>query len=969
MALAAGTQLGSYEILASLGAGGMGEVYRARHLKLGREAAIKVLPSEVATNPERLRRFEREARAASALNHPGIVTIYEIDELEGMTFIAMELVDGKTLRGRLAEGLLAPVEAVRIARSIAEALVPAHAAGIVHRDLKPENVMIARDGRVKLLDFGLAKQVPQEPETALEELTTLSLETGAGVLLGTAPYMSPEQAEGRHVGAVSDQFSLGVVLYEMLAGRRPFTGDSVPRLLSAILTEPAPPLKGVRSGVPAHVDRVVDRCLEKVPAARYPSTQELVDALRRCEERLTGAARRVPGPRSLATALVLLAATAGVGGWWWLRDDIAKWRERKTLAEIDRLSEAGDLYRAWSLVHAVRQKLPRDPEVRRMMERISLPVSVVTDPAGAEVELADYSNRDSPWVSLGRTPLEGVRVPYALARWRISKPGFESFEGAPFGTRPFAALAGGLRLDPAGTRPAGMVRVPGGPYQRHGFPRVELDDYWLDRYEVTNRQFKEFVDNGGYEREEYWRERFVENGGELTRREAMARFVDTTGRPGPSRWELGSYDDGRDDFPVGGVSWYEATAYCRSVGKSLPTLYHWFAATVQDQLSDIVTQSNFGASGPAPVGRYAGISDFGNYDMAGNVKEWCSNETAGRRYALGGSWGEGTGIFRVDADSLPPLSREPNVGFRCARFEHPLDPALLAPVTRSSQGDSPVPVADGVFDAYRRVYAYDRTGLDARVESQDDTSSHWREQTVSFKAAYGDERVFAHLFLPRNVSPPYQPVVWFPGNDAFFLPAGDALASPYLFDFIPRSGRALVYPVYKGMYERRLPRSFTPNELRDLIIQWSKDLGRTLDYLESRQDMDAGALGYYGFSAGAFYGPVFTAVDPRFKASVLLAGGLCSELPPEADPVNFAPRSHVPTMMINGRDDFLCPFDSAERPLYRLLGVPEVEKELVRLKGGHIPSDRPGLIRHVVAWFDRHLGPVEAKGATTDRSR
>ena len=170
-------------------------------------------------------------------------------------------------------------------------------------------------------------------------------------------------------------------------------------------------------------------------------------------------------------------------------------------------------------------------------------------------------------------------------------------------------------------------------------------------------------------------------------------------------------------------------------------------------------------------------------------------------------------------------------------------------------------MGDEVFEAYRRMYAYDRTALESRVDAVDESSPHWREETVSFDAAYGGERVIAHLFLPRNASPPYQPVVWFPGNDAFFLPAGDALASPYLFDFIPRSGRALVYPVYKGMYERRVPFSFAPNEWRDMMVMWSKDLSRTVDYLEERPDMDTGRLGYYGFSAGAVYGPVFTAVD------------------------------------------------------------------------------------------------------------
>ena len=159
------------------------------------------------------------------------------------------------------------------------------------------------------------------------------------------------------------------------------------------------------------------------------------------------------------------------------------------------------------------------------------------------------------------------------------------------------------------------------------------------------------------------------------------------------------------------------------------------------------------------------------------------------------------------------------------------------------------------------MYAYDRTDLKAALDSVDESSPHWRKETVSFEAAYGGERVIAHLFLPRNTEPPYQPVVWFPGDDAFFLPAGGALASPYLFDFIPRSGRALVYPVYKGMYERHVPISFAPNEWRDLIVMWSKDLSRTVDYLEERADIDTGKLAYYGFSVGGEYGPIFTAVD------------------------------------------------------------------------------------------------------------
>jgi predicted esterase len=530
------------------------------------------------------------------------------------------------------------------------------------------------------------------------------------------------------------------------------------------------------------------------------------------------------------------------------------------------------------------------------------------------------------------------------------------------------AFGQGFTLDVEGSRPEGMVRVPGGPYEPDGLPPVELEDYWLDRYEVTNRQFKEFVDTGGYEKEEYWTEPFVGEDLELSPEAAMAHFVDTTGRVGPAGWEFGAYDAGEADHPVGGVSWYEAAAYCRSVGKSLPTILHWYAATAQDQFSEIVFVSNFGDQGPAAVGSHPGLGDFGTYDMAGNVKEWCWNEGDAGRYVAGGAWGETRSMYKMDVfTERPPLSRELTHGFRCARYQAPPDEALLgslipfwSPRFKSTTG----PVADEIFAAYRRMYSYDRSALEVTVDSIDENSPHWRKETVSFEAAYGNERLSAHLFLPRNAEPPYQPVVWFPGGDSFLMPAGDALASPYLFDFIPRSGRALVYPVYKGMYERHVPFSFaTTNEFRDMMIMWSKDLSRTVDYLEGRQDIDSEKLGFYGFSLGASYGTVFTSVDERFKASILLGGGLLGEPSPEIDPTNFAPRSRVPTLMVNGRDDFLATYERSQLPLFRLLGAPEDEKRHARIEGGHIPTDRLELIKEVLSWLDRFLGPVEATAA------
>jgi predicted esterase len=948
MSLSTGQRLGPYEILAPLGAGGMGEVYRARHVKLGRDVAIKVLPDDLASDPERLQRFEREARSASALSHPNIVTIYDIAEQEGTTFIAMEYVSGRTLRDRLRDGPLTVEEASSLARQTADGLAKAHAAGIVHRDLKPENLMVTADGLLKILDFGLAKPFVRANDGA-SEVPTLTKATEEGIVVGTAHYMSPEQASGGPLDHRSDQFSFGAVLYELLSGERPFEGTSIAGVISGILRDTPRPLKSLKADTPPELETIVRRCLEKDPADRYPSTSELAEALRRSEERKASPAMRWAAP-------VALIAVAGLAGaWLWFRGGDRRWTGSDALAEVTRLSEAGDVYAAYRLAIEARERFPDDAGLRRMLERISIPMTVVTQPPDAEVHVASYLEPNAPWEHLGRTPLE-TRVPYALMRWKIAKEGFETFEGAPFGIGPMTALMTGLPLEPAGTRPEGMVLVPGGVfsstvgiYPREGLPSVQLGSYWLDRYEVTNREFKAFVDAGGYQNREWWPEGWDK---------ASSSFRDVTGRIGPATWSLGMYAEGTGEHPVGGVSWYEAAAYCASAGKTLPTVYHWFLAAAQDQFADIVRLSNFTGQGPAPVGSHRGLGDYGTYDMAGNVKEWAWNETEGHRYVLGGAWSDPTYMFK-NLVAEPPTNRLAQNGIRCARYQNPLEGRLLDPVTPAWDFVKLEPVDDALFEAYVGMYDYDRTPLQAQVESTDESSPYWRMEKVSFDAAYGNERVTALLFLPRDRAPPYQTVIWFPGDDVFISRSSEALASAYLFDFLPRSGRALVYPIYKGMYERFAPISFARNEWRDRMIEWSKDLGRTIDYLETREDIASDKLAYYGFSSGANYGPILTAIDPRFRASIMLASGILPlRLQPEMEVVNFAPRSRVPTLMINGRDDYLVPFAESQRPLFELLGAEPSNKRHARLAGGHIPSDPNEIIREVLDWLDRHLGPV-----------
>jgi TolB-like protein len=273
-----GRTLSHYHITAAIGAGGMGEVYRANDKKLGRDVALKVLSAQMAHDPNRLARFQREARSVAALNHPHIVTIFSVEEAEGVHFLTMELVEGQSLERLIPAGGLPVERIVEIASALADALTAAHEKGIVHRDLKPANVMLTDDGRVKVLDFGLAKDVRSDKSS--DATQTFAGQTAMGVVMGTPTYMSPEQVAGRVLDHRTDIFSLGVILYEMASGRRPFEGASSAELASAILRDTPRPLSEFRADLPEELGLLIQRCLEKDPQDRFPSARDLRDALR-----------------------------------------------------------------------------------------------------------------------------------------------------------------------------------------------------------------------------------------------------------------------------------------------------------------------------------------------------------------------------------------------------------------------------------------------------------------------------------------------------------------------------------------------------------------------------------------------------------------------------------------------------------------------------------------------------------------
>ncbi|HEY6049866.1 MAG TPA: protein kinase, partial [Thermoanaerobaculia bacterium] len=324
--LTTGSRLGPYEILAPLGAGGMGEVYRARDERLRRDVAIKVLSADVSDDPDRRKRFEQEARAASSLNHHNLVTIHDIGEKDGAVYIAMELVEGRTLRDIQSEGPMATKRLIDVAFQMADGLAKAHSAGIVHRDLKPENVMLTKDGVIKILDFGLAKLLPREGELSQDSATAIQ-ETRPGTVLGTIGYMSPEQASGKPADFRSDQFSLGSILYELATGKRAFQRATTAETLTAIIREEAEPVGKLNSAVPAPFRWLIERCLSKDPEGRYAATRDLASDLRSIRDHLSEASvpGGVSGPvpaspaalprrgRALGRVIALLAILAAFG--------------------------------------------------------------------------------------------------------------------------------------------------------------------------------------------------------------------------------------------------------------------------------------------------------------------------------------------------------------------------------------------------------------------------------------------------------------------------------------------------------------------------------------------------------------------------------------------------------------------------------------------------------------------------------
>lgn len=1035
-------QLGDFRILRQIGRGGMGVVYEAEQVSMQRRVALKVLPLAGLLNEPSTQRFQNEVRAAAALDHPNIVSVYMVGEDRGVHYYAMQLIRGRSLSevisslqsirtngGRLdgsslsrlsrgssggeqvqssseastqfgGQGLQAPdseeaVETLARAddstiahasrreyyRSVAalgiqaaNALQHAHDHGIIHRDIKPANLLLDGSSKLHLTDFGLARI---EADAGL---------TMTGDLIGTLRYMAPEQALAKRVVVDhrADIYSLGVTLYELLALRPAYSAKDRQHLLKQIAFEDPASLRRVDRSIPVELETIVQKAMSKDMAARYGTAKELADDLSAfLEDRPIKAkpptlgeiigkwTRRNP---VLTGAAAVVSIAAVVSLMFMLRAmsvvsvlDQERWARAEALPQIQKYVDQEQFWEALSLAMKAEEAIPHDPNLLKLWPEFSVESTVTSDPPGARVFIRKWNAQNlDEWAPLGTTPVKLVRLPKSWSAWKLTKEGYaplERLRGVPQQEMSF-------RLEKVDEATQGMVRI--GRAENAFLSLVGLSnaerptvgEFYIDQFEVTNAQFQEFVDQGGYGAPQYWRH-LVDEQPTFHLEAAMSEFVDATGTPGPAGWSDGRCPLGQEDFPVRGVSWFEAAAYAEFAGKRLPSIYHWNQAADLWGASFIVPNSNFGSNGPAPIGSHRGLGRTGTFDMAGNVKEWCWNGTgSGNRYILGGAWDEPEYMFN-DPDDLSPFNRSEANGFRCIRTVSDKDDSsrLDAEIPRHHRDFAKeTPASDDEFEIYTRFYSYDANDLEEEVVLSREYEKGYYEK-VTFDAAYAGEQVIAHLYLPKNAHPPYQTVVYFPPANTLYQREFDETAISWQIAFFVEHGRAVIYPIYKGTFERgpTLPSTepAATNLYREHVRCWYRDLARSIDYLETRSDINRDGLAYYGYSWGGVMGAILPAVEHRLKAAILNGAGLLEpETFPEVSQINFAPRVTIPVLMLNGRYNTFFPVELAVEPFKDLLGTPDKDKELHLFDSGQFVPQKE-LTKLSIAWLDEHLGPVE----------
>jgi formylglycine-generating enzyme required for sulfatase activity/DNA-binding winged helix-turn-helix (wHTH) protein len=689
---------------------------------------------------------------------------------------------------------------------------------------------------------------------------------------------------------------------------------------------------------------------------------------------------RKPAAIGLVLTLVIIASLG-----LFLRERSRRKWAHESVPRVEELAAAGKYAEAYDLARQLLSSEPAEPRIASLMSELSDDLSVMTKPAGAEVYLRRLGSVRPERV--GVTPIDHLRIARAEYILSLRKTGYADFERTVSSALERLSTVNRtpwkirLELDLRETSkiPQNMAAIPAGEYslRNHSRPTeasVKLGEYFIDRFEVSNRDFKAFVDAGGYRNRRLWEPAFYDD-----KLGPVQKLTDKTGMPGPRVWIGGTFPAGKEMYPVTGITWHEALAYCRSRGKDLPTLFQWEKAAKPSvwvpfgvifpwgllDPKDVASRANVDSTGLAPVDSFEfGMSSFGVYNMAGNAAEWIRNGYDDGYTIAGGAWNDPAYGF-LHYNRQPAVYSSESLGCRCA----------LAAAAAGDQGGMPLSTNGEVlhypvsserdFQASAARYAYEHAPLNAAILGAQE-STGWRREEIAFDGE-GGQRAKAFLYLPRNSSPPYQVIHYLSGAAWWFgVPITDAVEtsgrlSPYL-----RGGRAVFLVALEGFSGRESGKyakiydnhDFGSAAFRDGMASWVRDMQRSFDYLETRSDIDARKVAFWNDSTYQV-GVVMAAVNHRYSSVIMVGCGGESKslvsLPADINPFQFAPHIRAPKLLMNGRYDDRTIEHISFEPFYQMLSMP---KKRVRFEGGHMPP--PEIAVPIINGFlDETLGPVK----------